>query len=303
MNDNFFPKNVIVVTQSDKEEFLQNLHKHATIDPGIESVVNLTNDMPYFLTQSSCEGKGSNPYSKHLPTPYLSIGVLYEGYGLLDELFNSIFNEMKRKTLSISYDYEVQAVNQDHTGFSVPRFHKFLTVFLKNKRGIVDFEELLKRFSEKKFTINTNESEIKDELIGKNLKLLNILNQLIQSKHIPMQTTQVEQDIVINRLKELLSNCHATLNVKVAFENRNPMYPPHYSVRFTLKGTDHNIDELYKILCSVLKGGIIASQHFIPTDAGFYLRDCIFTIFDSRNIELILAVVEDWVDKGTWNIM
>ncbi|MFF2532415.1 hypothetical protein ACFVS2_26235 [Brevibacillus sp. NPDC058079] len=304
INDNFYPKNSLVVTAHDKEVFLKTLPQKVKIDPGIQMVVDIVNGMRYFLTQSSCEGENEgNPFSKHMPVPYITIGVLYEAYHLLDELLSFIWSEMRKKTQTISFDYEVQAINRDKkTGTNVPRFHKFLTIFLKNKRGIADLENVLKRFSERQFFIPSDVSEVEAQVVSKCNHSLSVINRLIQSRIIPATTPEIRRKATMDLIKSSLSTCSAVSNVQVK-EERHPMHPSHYSIQFSLHGSSHNIDDLFKLLCSMLTGGIIVSQSFVPTITDSYIRQCRLFLLDSSKAELTAAIIDDWVQSGSWDIV
>ncbi|PLS19341.1 hypothetical protein CVD28_02695 [Bacillus sp. M6-12] len=297
MNDNYFPKNQLILTENEKNEFLSKLPSMVKLDEKIEECVKIVNDMPYFLTQSSCQGQGGEINSTHTPVPYLTIGVLYNAFELLDELAGFLLEKLKKKISTLNYSFEVQAINRHSaTGVDVPNFQKYLTVSLKSHRSIEALEEALREFSQKELSINTNVQEIIDKQVQKAISNGYLFNDMMDEVRFP--TPKKEASAIFADLKQTLSEIPALKTIKVQTIPANNGYPECYVLEFYVVDDQHNIDDFFHVLTSALTGGLIANELFQPTTSGKYLRMCQCCLFNVEKADFFATLVKKWAKEG-----
>jgi len=302
MNDNFYPKNQIILTEKEKESFLKQLPSMVSIDPGIANAVQIVNNMPFFLTQSSCEGQKMNqPVGTHMPVPYLSIGVLYNAFDLLDELAEFLWVELRGKIHTLSIDAEVQAINKHlPTNTEVPNFQKYLSIYLKSRRGIPLLEEALKKFSKQEFPHFENQRFMENRLAERNDSMLMMTNRLMNDMPIYMN---LSPSLSLQELVKNLKTNPSLSSVSLREVEENVMGNPgeNYIVEFYVKNSEYNISDLFQLLCSFLTGGVIVNQSFQATSSGNYLKKVHLSLFDMDNAFLFASLTDHWANVGAWN--
>jgi hypothetical protein len=298
MNDNYFPKDQFVLTKKEKEDFLKKLPSMVTIDEKIKTSVEIVNKMPYFLTQSSCQGQSiGEEYSTHTPVPYITVGVLYNAFELLEELAQFLLEKLKKKIAVLDFSFEVQAINRDKvTAVDVPNFQKYMNVSLKSQRSIPLLEEALREFGERDFGVNTNIEEIKENQIRQSIQINYLFNDLSSTVSYP--TKREEVPAKLKELKEELSICSSLKTVKVTNTPPQEGFPESYILEFYVIDSQYDIDNLFHVLTSAFTGNIIASQSFQPTSSGTYLRKCHATLFSLAHADFFATLVREWAKKG-----
>lgn len=302
MNDNFYPKNQIILTEKEKEDFLKQLPSMVSIDPGIAKAVQIVNDMPFFLTQSSCEGQKMNqPAGTHMPVPYLSIGVLYNAFGLLDELAEFLWSELRGKIHTLSLDAEVQAINKHlPTNTDVPNFQKYLSIYLKSRRGIPLLEEALTKFSKRDLPQFENKKFLENRLAERYDSMLAMTNRLMNTmpSYMNLSPSLSLQELVRNlKTNPSLSS----VSLREVDENLIGNHGKNYIVVFYVKNSEYNISDLFQLLSSFLTGGVIVNQSFQATSSGSYLKKVHLSLFDMDNAFLFASLTDHWANVGAWS--
>jgi len=299
MNDNYFPKDQIVLTDREKQNFLETLPSVVSIDKGIKKAVTIVNAMPMFLTQSSCEGQNINePNSTHMPVPYLSIGVLYNQFSLLNDLADYLWTELKAKIHSISLDYEVQAMNQhSETKQVVPNFQCFLSIFMKSKRGIPLLERALENYASPSLSLYREENEkITLDLANKYQQYTSLVGNIM--KHSKLNTSLPPLALISKALiscKE--SGALSSVGVRKVVDVN---YGDPLVVEFYMKDSSYSATDLLDVLCSYFTGDLICNESYQKTTSGNYLKKVHLSLLNKEKIHLFASILEHWGKVGTW---
>lgn len=288
MNDNYFPLRQIVLTEKEKVHFLEKeLPSLVEIDPGVKEIVDCVNNLPLFLTQSSCEGQTDfTPLSSHLPVPYITIGVLYNEFPLLHKLADHLGETMNGKFKSISISSEVQAINKAKSKLEVPNYQEYLTVYFKSKRHFSLFKEALSSFeacAPKDKNVPALEEETEDYFN----RLLLLLNQL--DRHESNKLKGISN--LVEELKYSPSLSHVSLRKQNEF----------LTVEFYVNDEAVNLRDLFRLLTSFFTGDVIANIHYQKTSSGKYLKKAVISLVNPEKSDVFEMITRHWIQVGEWS--
>jgi len=285
-NNNYFPNNGIVETYQSKLDALQKLRTEVKIDGGILDLVNGVNEIPLFLSSSSCEGQNGNSNSSHWKYSYIGIGVLYNQIPIIEELASRLKLAFEDKVVC-KLKYEVTAAFDDtNSDEELYVFRTFLIVEIPNQSMLPEVKMFIHLFSK---TIPRLEDVLEKYEVIENdeLKKCRTVMQLI--KQIEPYADDMDD---VSRIYTLLQqspflnvDIHSSLVIK--FET--PM--------------NYLVGDLFRLLTASTKGEITAFCTLKIDASNQLTRYLLIHLYNPDHYQLVGSILKLFIDSENGRIL
>ncbi|QHW35559.1 hypothetical protein GZH47_32255 (plasmid) [Paenibacillus rhizovicinus] len=285
---NVFPNKGLFATYEDKLNNVREMGKSIPVEDGIMEIVEAINHLPFFLTESSCEGRRGRRTREHLEHPfeypYVGIGVLYNQTSWLEEFAVTIIRSYRdRVHLSIQAGRKPNEINVE-----VKPYRLSIKLDIYDLDALPELVVTIQEFGKNMPAAETlieSESKFQADELAKEARAYEYVEQLQRS----VQAVTKEQ------IAEVLTA--ANLNVKSlgSVEERNG-YPRAENITFETSKS-FPVSDFLRLYQIVTGGNGLCFCHFYIEEDDNITTEIAIYVFDHSLLGVLKAFLQDWIQS------